>query len=463
MTISTNAPAPTELQSANGQFHILIDSEIIIIQASSTGASPWTVLKRGAVGSDVRTHASGTNIYPYSVAPVPITPNVPASVVTASSLKMPWKVFAGGHSYLAGIMANPTTNRESAKLVRLMKGVSADETNVAVGGSALISQDGAAGPDATSGGWATIARSLASLFTARQTPAVPAPLPSPLQVALFCHGINDMALIGSTQFATSFPAALRYVIDLMRAGYVWTNDNVAFAYPTGAWTQALETGGNHNSSGPNIKFSPTAGAQSVFALPAWYNGQAVTISAVSPGGFALTMTVTDETSANRGSLTTTGVAPASPARNVPARVRIPAGTLAPGAHTLTTTYTAIGQNAFQDYIAVEATPPPLVVLQLANRLPDYTKHASGWAHAPITDADITTINTILTSVAAEYADGRVITVATDDIINDSTAELLVDGVHPDSQASGLIAARAFDLVAAFFLTHQADVAVLGTA
>lgn len=58
---AVSASAPAQLQGLVGQFRVVIDSEVMIVTATPTGASPWS-FTRGAEGSTVATHASGTSI-----------------------------------------------------------------------------------------------------------------------------------------------------------------------------------------------------------------------------------------------------------------------------------------------------------------------------------------------------------------------------------------------------------------
>lgn len=59
---TVDTPAPAALQGAYGRFRAVIDGEIVIVWASSTGASPWNVV-RGAEGTTPATHLNGAPIY----------------------------------------------------------------------------------------------------------------------------------------------------------------------------------------------------------------------------------------------------------------------------------------------------------------------------------------------------------------------------------------------------------------
>lgn len=60
-TFTASAAAPAALQIPNAQFRILIDSEIMLVTAGSSGTT-WTVT-RGVEGSTKATHSNGASVY----------------------------------------------------------------------------------------------------------------------------------------------------------------------------------------------------------------------------------------------------------------------------------------------------------------------------------------------------------------------------------------------------------------
>lgn len=68
LSMSTSVVAPTALRAATGQFRVVVDSEVMLIAASAGGASPWTILTRGAEGSTAATHLIGAQIWHYLTA-----------------------------------------------------------------------------------------------------------------------------------------------------------------------------------------------------------------------------------------------------------------------------------------------------------------------------------------------------------------------------------------------------------
>lgn len=64
LTFTMAAAAPSALQGVSGdQFRTVIDSEIIIFDASQVSTTTWTALVRGAESSTAATHASGVSVY----------------------------------------------------------------------------------------------------------------------------------------------------------------------------------------------------------------------------------------------------------------------------------------------------------------------------------------------------------------------------------------------------------------
>lgn len=58
------AAAPSALQGVSGdQFRTVIDSEIVIFDASQVSTTIWTALERGAEGSTAATHSSGASVF----------------------------------------------------------------------------------------------------------------------------------------------------------------------------------------------------------------------------------------------------------------------------------------------------------------------------------------------------------------------------------------------------------------
>jgi hypothetical protein len=103
LTFSMAGAAPAVLQAVgNGQFRAVIDSEIIVFDATQVSTGTWTALTRGAEGSTKATHLSGASVYHYLTAGAlaavyaqvgtdgtvggPGGTDLTGSVVTASSL-----------------------------------------------------------------------------------------------------------------------------------------------------------------------------------------------------------------------------------------------------------------------------------------------------------------------------------------------------------------------------------------
>ena len=62
-TIEVGAAAPTIFQAAESQFRVLVDSEIIVIEASSSSTTKWKILERKAEQSTEAAHAVGVSVF----------------------------------------------------------------------------------------------------------------------------------------------------------------------------------------------------------------------------------------------------------------------------------------------------------------------------------------------------------------------------------------------------------------
>src|ERR1700723_3177630 len=60
--LSVEAAAPTALQ-AEGQFRIVIDHEILLIEGPSAKTPTWKILERAVEGSSEAAHAVGASVY----------------------------------------------------------------------------------------------------------------------------------------------------------------------------------------------------------------------------------------------------------------------------------------------------------------------------------------------------------------------------------------------------------------
>jgi lysophospholipase L1-like esterase len=413
------------------------------------------IAAQGGGGGGVNLTSPGGTL---SIGGTPTAPtaDVSALVVTATSpLILPDAIQVFGHSYMSGAMTNNTINRQTAKLAKACKGA---EANHGVAASVLSTHTNVGGLDVSTAPAGIVG--VLQTVTAPRTPGTDMFL-SGVECAVLCWGINDYALMGGTNFATIFPANLHTAIRRIRAGAIFEDTHASVTFPTGTWTPVTSTLVN---SGAGAHFTASNAATVQIAVPSQYAGQPITLGFIDTGVVG-TVTVTDETSANQGSITLGGFAYTENAkvRNGYPSIHIPGATLAAGAHTLTLTYSQTGGgNLFFDYWSIGADSTPPIIIELANRIPDYTKHAIGWPNAPINDAAITTMNTIMQTVAAAYTDGHVICVAVDDIIGNNAANLTSDGVHPNSGPAGLIAQR---LLATLQQANQgrADILRLGTA
>lgn len=83
LSMSVSASTPNALRAVVGQFRVVVDSEIMLVAASASGASPWTILQRGAEPEGpATTHLSGASVFHYLTAGA-------LAAVTAPQLSVP--------------------------------------------------------------------------------------------------------------------------------------------------------------------------------------------------------------------------------------------------------------------------------------------------------------------------------------------------------------------------------------
>ncbi len=205
-------------------------------------------------------------------------------------------------------------------------------------------------------------------------------------------------------------------------------------------------------------------AEAEITLPASYEQQAITIATVvSNANTSGTLRAKNEggtTVSNVLNLGTIGNAckffNSQGGSNVEVGIRIPKETLAAGAQKIKVVFAGCpaGHTAkcWVDWWGIEATEPPLILLENALRLAEtgYELEQSANRFEKLTDAGVAQIQTVNANVAAAYTDGLVRVVEADDLINKGAAYFLkeptVQGVHPSTEGATVIAKRALTQV-----------------
>lgn len=147
---------------------------------------------------------------------------------------------------------------------------------------------------------------------------------------------------------------------------------------TGTWTALADT---TISSGLGFAYTAINGNSVTIALDAAYAGEAITVLAPIGNVGTYTATVTADGGGTLASLNVGPYTAILATHSNPGTVlclRLPAGTLSPGAHNLTITYTAIGgggSGSFGGIIIEGRQPPPLLIPKLPYLSGDATFNA----------------------------------------------------------------------------------------
>lgn len=287
-----------------------------------------------------------------------------------------------------------------------------------------------------------------------------APYLSPVQVAYLMFGINDVSKWGpcNTAFFNSWTPVMKALVDYLRCGAIY-EDNDAKVTLTGF---NARTTGTTTCQGTGYSNTTTANSTAQFTIPSDFDGQAVIYGGLATTNAFATYTATINgvvvaqfSSANMCASSVFG----GSAPQLPFTMRIPstAPGFVPGA-TIVVTVTNIAFVGYCDWWGIESNPAPIVVIGDTLRPPNYT-YANGNPYVP-TDADILAINAANQTLAASYADGRVITDGADTLINKGGGWIV--SVHPDERSSAQIALHTKNLIINQF-GNVADLSLLGAA
>lgn len=332
-----------------------------------------------------------------------------------------WTSIAFGHSYCSGGTGTITSSNRITK--RFSDWVGCTDTNYGVGASVLYCQNSSGGPSNASGGWVTMFQnySPSSATFERAYDSV-----------VILAGCNDMALMTSdAQADTVWKPTLRACIDRARCGKVYENTDASVSFG-GSWSTNT---GIITNSGANCRYATSDGKTVTIQVPSTFPGGTVIVGGIDVPANTGAMDFTVDGAA-AGSLSQTGEGN----RNRPITKRLTG--LAPGAHTIIGTTSAISaSNFFFDWWGVEAPFPPAVLVFGTPRLLAYTGYTTeGWPQTP-TDTSMDTQTTATRAVADEY-DNRVVFVPMDQVMNGNSS-LYDDSVHPAPTGCSLIAAEMY--------------------
>lgn len=418
--------------------------------------------------------------------------NFAAGVDSERALILPrrvQKLLVLGHSIPAGQNENARAGNRFPSVVASLLG--ATETNVAVGGSALCTDNIANRANAfwtTSGGWVTCMAQNAPNRSADTDWS--GNLPSPLQAVILMHGYNDLGVIGPPGqnlankaqgggvFDTTFPPALVATINRLRCGhlaYVWNGVDSGSAQRgltvfDANWTKFAGTG--ITSTGfAAFPTTTAAGATATITVPTWYQGgQAIDLLFVASlnnqGSFTVSLDgkvvgIADGTQILATSEATTR-------EQTPFSFRIPGALMSAGTHTITVVFNGGTGQPYLDTWTIEANTPPLIVIPKMYQMqqdqsPSGNLLVSAAANYGVKNTDILALNKVLDQIAASYTDGRVITVDMDSIIaqNANLLQTGADQIHPSMVGAGMMGYSVAAAITGYYLDHPLDLALTG--
>lgn len=340
-----------------------------------------------------------------------------------------------GYSWMNGSYSSDPGARY---ITRLAKRLGAHERVYALGSSVLAYYHlaGAPYPDGKRGhnGWATILQRLRRQHHPYITNyPFTAPFKAASQLVVFHYGYADL---GSYANESLFKESMRTIIRRYRAAAVFEDSHPSVVFSSG-WTTATSRDSN---SGDGRRYTNTNGSTVTITVPPAPAGNfTVVLGGVNASAFnqqgGLRWTVNGQSVGSKivaaGSDAAANVSPTVfVIPNVPA-----------GATLVGTLNTADGPYGHFDYWSIEAPDPPLVLVALEPRMPDYGMFASGWGNgAGVTDATVQSHNTAKKAVVNEFTDGRVLAVDLDAAFNKNTAYFgPYENGHPNDAGERLLA------------------------
>jgi hypothetical protein len=340
-----------------------------------------------------------------------------------------------GYSWTLGSYSSDPGSRY---ITRLAKRLGTSERVYALGSSVLAFYHlgSTPYPDGKRGhnGWATLMQRLRRQHHPHITNyPFTAPFKAASQLVIFHYGYADLASYNNEAL---FKETMRAVIRRYRSAAVFEDSHASVVF-SGGWTTVT---GRDSNSGDSRRYTNVNGSTVTITMPSGPAGNyTVVIGGVNASAFAqeggLRWTVNGVSVGSKivaaGSDAASNVSP-----TVFAIPNVPAGATVVG-----TLNTADGPYAHFDYWAIEAPDPPLVLVALEPRMPDYGMFASGWAlGANVTDGSVISHNAAKQAVCNEFTDGRVVAVDLDAAFNKNTAYFgPYENGHPNDAGERLLA------------------------
>lgn len=337
-----------------------------------------------------------------------------------------------GHSWMYGDYATGL----HGYLAKLGTMLGLTPTNRGIPG-AYVACDNQA-PNLSGGGWVSTLQNLP-----RGNGGAPYLQASSLEVVDF--GQNDLAQFGGG--ATSMgqiKSAIRSILSRIRAAGTGVFEDTDSSVSYSGFTSLSSTIIN---SGSSVHYASANGSTVTITVPSDFPGGTIALGLVAQYGITATHTFTVDGVA-AGSLNTAGLAGLYTGKTNPNCNGVVQRftNLAPGAHTIVDTVSAVGTIAYFDYWQVEAPEPPTILLLNQPRLlaAGYNVYTESGTPFTPTDAMVGQLNVALRQVAAEF-DDKVIVVELDALMGANATYFATTAVgapgpaHPNDAGHSLIA------------------------
>lgn len=353
-----------------------------------------------------------------------------------------------GHSYTAGYLNTEGGERWATRLAVMLH---AEEVTYAQSGG-ILAADVANG---NSGGYPNVLNALTPRAGASgvYSPRNAAPYMPLSPVVVIDYGFNDLAWLNATT-ATAvawFKAALRACVCIARAGGWFPDTDSSVAYSSG-WSANT---GVEGYGAPTNHTATATGKTVTITVPADFPGGEIDLLTLPFGAGTKWSTVVDGGSAQLLDGTSSAFGPYGPGGSNLAVQRLTG--LAAGAHTIVMTVSALDSGAtacFQGWL-IAGPSVPLTVLVNHPDCPCLPLTAGGAPHTPVTSSDVTALNTAISALVAEFADGNVVladiaaafAAAGGNVASTAPGSLYVsDSLHPNAAGHALIAATVRDAI-----------------
>lgn len=284
-----------------------------------------------------------------------------------------------------------------------------------------------------------------------------APYTPDSDVVLIWYGLNDVALLGPTaNDLLPFRQALRAAIAHARLAVRYEEQDPSVVY-AGTWVQGFAAS---VGSAAGYKYATANGSTVTVNVPADFPGGEVDLFFLIGSAFMGTATATVDGVAAGATVYDVNEVPQDYATGANSQfgshvLRFPG--LAAGAHAIVVTMSGIGTtgSAIFDGWGIAAATPPLVVVPTNWRPYQYGMWAT-WPYNGINDADVATVNGIITAVAAEF-DANVIVPDIYAAIPKATASFVADQTHLNDASHAKAARTVHDAIKAYMANElQAD-------